>query len=105
MVVTRVHRPNPPDDADANEVIDVLDAVAATWPGKPVRASGIEPVDAYLMGLEDAAVMWYEGAGGTLKVFGGATAQGTVVAVGLAGTAEWVDSDEASDIVGSFVLQ
>ena len=105
MVVTRVHRPNPPDDSDAREVIEVLDAVAATWPGRPTRAPGLEPVDAYLMGLEDASVMWYEGAGGSLKVFGGATDQGTVLAVGLAGTAEWVDSEEASDIVGSFVLQ
>jgi hypothetical protein len=103
LTVARVHRPNPPGDAGAAEVLGVMDAIAASWPGSPTRLPGVEPVDAWFMGLEDAAVMWYAGTDGYLKVIAGATDLGTVLAAGSWGSADWVDGEELAGIVGSFI--
>ncbi len=39
----------------------------------------------------------------TLKVIGGSTSMGTVLAVALQGTSDWVDGEEANGILGSFL--
>jgi hypothetical protein len=104
MVVARVFRPDPGDDAGRAEVVGVLDAIAAGWDG-PYVALAEDATDTWFVGLAHAAVQWYEGPDGWLKVVSGATSNGTVIAVAMLGEPEWVDGDEAFGILGSFLLQ
>ena len=101
--IDRVFRPDPDGDAGRAEIARVMDAVATDWDPTAV-AIAAETTDAYLMALSSAQVQWYQGADGWLKVFGGATSFGTVITVAVAGTSDWVDGQESSDLVGSFYL-
>ncbi|MFN8624115.1 MAG: tetratricopeptide repeat protein [Chloroflexota bacterium] len=103
MLVTRVNRAHLDGAAGDAEVAAVLDGIAAAWPGAPAVTDGSAPVAAPFLGLAHGQVQWYDGPDGRLKVVGGMTDLGTVIAVALAGTPDWVDGAEANGIVSSII--
>ncbi len=105
MRVARIFRPDLPGEAGAAEVIGVMDAIAAGWPGGPAPIPGQEPVATWWMGLSHASVQWYSGQDGLLKVVAGSTGEGTVLAAAVWGTPDWVDGTEGNGILFSFVQQ
>jgi hypothetical protein len=104
MRVERAFRSGADGGAGIAEVEAVMDAVAASWPGA-ARLEGQEVVETWFLGLSHARVMWYDAPTGRVKVVAGENAWGTVLAVALHGTPEWVDGDEANGILGAFLLQ
>jgi len=102
LQVSRVFRPALDGDAETGEVAAALDAIAAAWPGSPAPLAGQHPLETYWVGLDHGVVRWYGDADHALKVIGGATPEGTVLAVTIAGTGAYVDSDPAIEILSSF---
>ncbi|MFN8623303.1 MAG: hypothetical protein U0869_21415 [Chloroflexota bacterium] len=103
MLVTRVNRAHLDGAAGDAEVAAVLDGIAAAWPGAPAVTDGSAPVAAPFLGLAHGQVQWYDGPDGRLKVVGGMTDLGTVIAVALTGTPDWVDGAGANGIVSSII--
>jgi hypothetical protein len=102
LQVSRVFRPDVSGAGGTEQVASVLDAIAGDWPGAPTPLGGQLPVASYWVGLENGTVQWYGTAGHALKIIGGTTPEGTVLAVAIAGTGAYVDGDAAIEILASF---
>jgi hypothetical protein len=103
MTAYRILRPKAAAGEPAQSA-QVMQELMAAWPGQP-QAVSAEPTSDYLMGLTDTYVQWYDGPQGRVKLTAGVDSTGTVYAVALEGTPDWVDGAIASGILGSFTQQ
>lgn len=104
LTVVRVFRPDAAGPGEPVQSLQVMSELMAAWPGAPQPIEG-DPRPDYLMGLDDAYVQWYDTDASRVKVVAGTDDLGTVFAVAVQGTADWVDGPLANGILGSFAKQ